>query len=301
MKQFHLMLLLSASVLVLLAVGIFQLSADSPQSAASEFLRALASADGRRLAERTCAGLKQQPVQASLLRSAFSTTDESLTGENSVTAGSRLTVMVSATLTDTARVRVSGAMASGPGIASTTTRVDEMWRMVKEGGVWKFCGEDLLPQSGLAALLLQPAEVSFPLIDSEDTLADTLGAYPQTYSELRRVGAQGAVLKEYTLEGKWIDSFAFWFPTYGDAAKGSRVFVNFLQSITRTNQRALPEDDLGDDGASFSVVSPPDYELYAYVWRVKNVVLALGIRAKPGKLTLSDARSWADKMQSHVR
>lgn len=301
MKGYPILPVISSLVIVLLAVGMFQIRIDSPELAAREFSRALTYGDHAKLDERTCADLKAQPEITNIPRSAFSTLGESLDNPELNIGNFELSFTTTDVLTETAAVRVSGPGASNAGASPTSTRVKEVWRMQREGGEWKFCGEALIPQSGLAGLLLQPSEVNFPMLDSEDTLADVLSAYPQTYTGFRQAGAKGAVLKEYTLDGKWIDSFGFWFPSYGDAAKGMGEFTNFLRFITRTNQQTVAAADLGDEGASFTVVSPPDYELYAYIWRAGNVVLALGIRAKPGQLKLSDARGWADKMQSHVR
>lgn len=298
MKTYYVAPVISSLALAILAGGMLQTRLDSPEAAAREFTRAAAQGDPVKLGERTCAEVKAQAEAASPAQSAFSMLGESLDSPELSIADFDLRFTRMAAVTDTATVSVSGQSRSG---ANPSARLEETWSLLKEGGEWKYCGEALVPQADLGGLLLQPSEVEFPLIDSEDTLADLLSAYPQTYAEFRRAGAQGAVLKEYTLEGKWIDSFAFWFPSYGAASKGSLVFADFLRSITRTNQPTVPADGLGTEGAAFAVTSPPDYELYAYVWRTGNVVLALGIRAKPGELKQSDAKEWADKMQSHLR
>lgn len=113
---------------------------ETPESAAEEWLEALANMDGNELLERTCAEQQGNVQEAGLWLSAFAVLAQSFTGQQTEADISDLNFAVVDKSGDTARVRVSGQIRTAVLAVAQVQEVDEVWRMVREDGKWKWCG-----------------------------------------------------------------------------------------------------------------------------------------------------------------
>ncbi len=114
---------------------------DSPENAAREWLQAFGNLDGNKLAERTCAAQQANVQQAGMWTSAFAILGQMMIGQQGKTDVSSLNFTTVRSSGDTAYVRVTGQIRAAVLALATTQNVDETWRMVREDGKWKWCGQ----------------------------------------------------------------------------------------------------------------------------------------------------------------
>ena len=130
-------------ILTLTLIGILTscVLADSPERAAQEWLQAFGNLDGNKLAERTCAAQQENIQQAGLWASVFGIFGQMTIGQQGKTDVSDLKFTTVRSSGDEAYVRVTGQIRVAVLALSQTQKVDETWRMVKEDGKWKWCGQ----------------------------------------------------------------------------------------------------------------------------------------------------------------
>jgi len=128
---------------------------DSPEKAAEEWAQAFANLDGNKVAERTCAAQQANVQQAGLWTSVFNLFGQQMIGQEAKTDVSGLRFTTVSSSGNTADVRVTGQIRVAVMALSQTQDVDETWRMVREDGKWKWCGE----VGGVSVNMLTPTEV----------------------------------------------------------------------------------------------------------------------------------------------
>lgn len=111
--------------------------ADSPEIAAMEWLEAQLNLRGVTLAERTCASQRDDVQGDATLVSALAL----LVGQDVQGSISGVQFETLSIDGDTAQVKVSGETRVAVLGSSTTSVLDETWQMVREDGVWKWCGQ----------------------------------------------------------------------------------------------------------------------------------------------------------------
>lgn len=116
---------------------------DSPENAAREWLQAFGNLDGNKIAERTCAAQQANVQQAGLWTSAITLIGQYLVGQGlqGKTDVSSLNFTTVRSSSDVAYVRVTGQIRAAVLAFATTQNVDETWKMVREDGKWKWCGQ----------------------------------------------------------------------------------------------------------------------------------------------------------------
>jgi len=137
MKRFAFVLLTFALLGALTACGL----GDSPKKAAQEWIQAFANLDGNKIAERTCAAQQANVQQAGMWASVFGLFGQQTIGQQAKTDVSGLKFTTVSSSGNTANVRVTGQIRVAVMALSQTQDVDETWRMVQEGGKWKWCGQ----------------------------------------------------------------------------------------------------------------------------------------------------------------
>jgi len=137
MKRATFVLLTFALVSALTACGL----GDSPEKAAQEWIQAFANLDGNKIADRTCAAQQTNVQQAGLWSSVFNLFGQRTIGQQAKTDVSGLKFTTVSSSGNTANVRVTGQIRVAVLALSQTQVVDETWRMVQEGGKWKWCGQ----------------------------------------------------------------------------------------------------------------------------------------------------------------
>ncbi|MBI2268302.1 MAG: hypothetical protein HYU80_02500 [Candidatus Blackburnbacteria bacterium] len=122
---------------------------DSPEKAAKEWLSAIFNSSlavDKKVGERTCRS--QQETVLSIVKVGTSGLVERYTGGR-VKVAQVTTVSVGiysfffetlAVVGDVAEVRARGTFGFTTRSSSQTIEVDEVWRMIREGGIWKWCG-----------------------------------------------------------------------------------------------------------------------------------------------------------------
>lgn len=117
--------------------------ADSPETAAMEWVEAVLNLSGTTLAARTCAARQQDLQSGATLVSGLS----ALVGQTVEGDISDLRFEILTSSDNVAQVRVSGEVRVAVLGIADTTRVDETWEMVREGGKWKWCGRAEPPRA----------------------------------------------------------------------------------------------------------------------------------------------------------
>jgi len=116
-------------------------SGDSPEAAAKEWMQAFANLDGNKIAERTCTAQQANVQQAGMWASVFGMFGQQTIGQQSKTDISDLKFTTISSSGDTAQVRVTGQVRFAVLALSQTQDVNETWRMVREDGKWRWCGQ----------------------------------------------------------------------------------------------------------------------------------------------------------------
>ena len=114
---------------------------DSPERAAQEWLQASVDLDGNKLMERTCAAQQENIQEAGMWASVFNIFGQQAIGVQAKTDLSGLKFSTTSSSGNTARVRVTGQIRVAVLALAQSQKVDETWRMVKEEGKWKWCGQ----------------------------------------------------------------------------------------------------------------------------------------------------------------
>jgi hypothetical protein len=139
MKQMKVAVLSLILLCVVSACG----GGDSPEAAAKEWLQAMAAMDGNKIAERTCAAQQASVQQAGLWLSVFGLFGQMQLGDQAQAKIdiSGLTFTTVRSSGDTAAVQVSGRVRVAILAVSQAQDVNETWRMEREDGKWKWCGQ----------------------------------------------------------------------------------------------------------------------------------------------------------------
>lgn len=311
------LLLTFALVSALTACGL----GDSPEKAAQEWVQAFANLDGNKIAERTCAAQQANVQQAGLWNSVFNLFGQQTVGQQAKTDVSGLKFTTVSSGGNTANVRVIGQVRVAILALSQTQDVDEIWRMVQEDGKWKWCGQAggrTLQQQGTPAkgdgrtftsgdldrLLIQPSEVIIPYSQSwsSDKIPDTLSGWSLTFRSQLQSMVQAGVARIYSDGIRQIDSRVYLFDKPEEAMQGFILMVDELRKNPGFEAKAkdLTASGLGNQSAGM-LITGPQYEGLIFVWRVNNLILLLSTSGQSGAFKESDARSLADKMQSHIK
>jgi len=163
---------------------------------------------------------------------------------------------------------------------SQTQDVDETWRMVREDGKWKWCGQAIsrnFTSGDLARMVLQPNEVPLPFTNYGDTVDTALGLWPKEYcDQFQPYSPQAGHRKSYEQERIGIDSIAVLFKSSADARQGFQVLSKIVKETSYKNAKSINADGLGDESFGLSgALQSENWVTYEYVWRVNNVLLAL--------------------------
>jgi hypothetical protein len=133
------------AVLVLFVFFSFLLTAclDSPEKGAKEWFDAMLNLDGNKLLDRTCLQYRANIQEWGLWNSAFAMLPQlfgvDLRSEGDVSGLEFETIGSSQTETN-AYVWVHGEIRVAVLAFAQAYPVDETWQMVKEDGVWRWCG-----------------------------------------------------------------------------------------------------------------------------------------------------------------
>ena len=114
--------------------------ADSPEKAATIWLDALLNLDGNVLAQRTCRAQREAVQAQGMWDSALTALGQLLVGQKTKGDISGLQFLLEVESGDKARVRVMGELSTAVLGAFETREVDETWLMVREDGIWRWCG-----------------------------------------------------------------------------------------------------------------------------------------------------------------
>jgi len=136
MKHIILAVLLIALSLLLVSC------ADTPEGAARAWLNAMMKLDGNKILDLTCAAQVENVQQTGLWASAFSLVPQ-LFGLNiqSKSDISGLNFVSTSLNGDNATVHVYGDMRVAILAFAQAYPVDESWKMARESGKWKWCGQ----------------------------------------------------------------------------------------------------------------------------------------------------------------
>ena len=133
--------LVSGLVLLCLIFLLVACSSDSPEAAAKDWMQAFADLDGNKIAARTCAEQQENLQEAGMWISAFTIFGQMTIGQESQIDISDLKYATISSTDDTAQVRVTGQVRAAILALSQAQDIDETWRMVREDGEWKWCGQ----------------------------------------------------------------------------------------------------------------------------------------------------------------
>ncbi len=310
---------------------------ESPEKGAKEWLQALSSLDGLKLDERTCSSQAAQLQQGGLMMLALGAFGKDLLGDSlKVNVDTEnLVVTPLKTSGNSALVQVKGTMRTGIGLVVAPQAVDAIWKMVKEDGKWKYCGEadaSVLREAGVFAkvagrsfvaidlpkLILQDNDVPsqnrspWPTLEGPGIIDYVFEGYsdrapecaPRT-AEVVEIQTNTAVIRSAAVLFEDFVQARQCFPTVSEAIQ--------LQVLLHGNNDAQPllANALGDQGAGFSATSNPRYwglpkQSTAFLWRVGNVIFLLFCQSEAEQLSeLSCAeakiRPLAEKMQSRAK
>jgi hypothetical protein len=133
--------LFSGLIILCLLFLLAACSSDSPEAAAKEWVQAFADMDGNKIAARTCAAQQENLQEAGMWVSAFTIFGDLLIGQQSQIDISDLQFTATSTGDDAAQVHVTGKIRVAILAFSQAQDIDETWRMVREDGSWKWCGQ----------------------------------------------------------------------------------------------------------------------------------------------------------------
>lgn len=165
-----------------------------------------------------------------------------------------------------------------------------------------------LTSGDLDGLVLQPDEVPLPFTNYGDTVDTALGHWSRDYlNQFNLYNPQAGYRKSYDQEKIYVTSIALLYRSPADASQAFQELTRLVKETSGSGAKSVPADGLGEQSIGFSEVSQRgsfgEWGEYSYVWRVNNVIMVLIIQDASGQLKIkeSDARAFADKMQSHVR
>ena len=130
-------------ILILVLPIILSSCVESPERAAKEWFDAMLNMDGNKILDRTCIEQREVIQEWGLLNSAFAILPQ-LFGLNISSEGDVSGLDFSVTEINSeetiANVRVYGEIRVAVLAFAQAYPVDETWIMVKEDGVWRWCG-----------------------------------------------------------------------------------------------------------------------------------------------------------------
>jgi len=139
--------------------------ADLPEKAAAIWLDALLNLDGNVLAQRTCRAQREAVKTQAMWDSALTAMGQLLVGQKTEGDISGLKFSLEADSGDKARIRVMGDLSTAVLGTFETQEVDETWLMVREDGMWRWCGGFGMPLA--AGPTITPQPTTMPTVVSQ--------------------------------------------------------------------------------------------------------------------------------------
>lgn len=322
----------------LLLIGFFTFvgcsigNTESPEQGARGWFDGLSAMDGFKVEDRTCKAKQDELKTAGLFATMVQLFGQSQLGEKVKIDTSNVNIEGIRTNGDTAEVRITGRLRAGIGLAVNSQDLLSVWKMVRENGRWKYCGEDREVTATVVAMATAtatashytPADVKNLQIQENDFPVSTrLIANPveKDASWLFQFRKEGDLKSQaiYDSSYSFLDNnvtlgsnndvhlTSTLFETPEDTEKGLSYFRDFAgrsKPKNPTTAAALMIDDrvvedLGEGGWILGL-RDSKFEIFHVGWRVENVGLWLIVGSKPGSLKESDVLGVANNLTKRL-